>query len=129
MPRIGSYKVGATRALQKKAGPVRWLDFELVEPKGNLNHVSLYFYEDKLPPDPGIGFVNRTSGYVMVNLPLKDFEPMYHIVQTEKPAFVTWRTDPDPDVERIVSIDVSTLEEPLGEGIEDRTSKAHQIAR
>lgn len=116
MSSILSYKVGVTRAAAAKKGPVRWLNLNLAEPKGEIKQVSLFFYEQ----DPSnLGFVNHRTGCVMANLKLADFEPIYHLVQSEKPAFTFWRTDPEED--KLISIDVSTSEEPLGEGTPDRS--------
>jgi hypothetical protein len=109
---ITSYKVGVSRAA--RSGPVRTLTLQLAVPDGALTQVSLFFYEK---PPSGLGFVNRQTGFVSVNLPLADFDPMYHLLNIEKPVFVHWRTDPED--ERVVSIDVSTSEEPVGEGLVD----------
>jgi hypothetical protein len=109
---IISYKVGANRAV--RSGPVRSLTLKLAESEGGIGGVSLFFYE-KAPST--LGFVNRQTGFVSVNLPAVDFDPMYRILNTEKPVFVHWRTDPED--EKLTSIDVSTSEEPVGEGAVD----------
>src|SRR5689334_20063549 len=107
---ITSYKVGALRAT--KPGPVRSLTLQLAEVEGGVGQVSLFFYDK---PPASLGFVNRQTGFVIANLPLADFDPMYHILNIEKPVFVHWRTDPED--EKVLSIDVSTSEEPVGEGL------------
>lgn len=112
---IASYKVGVSRAHDSRAA--RWLTLALAKPSGPIKAVSLFFYEGT-PPDRG--FVNRETGMVVANLPLADFDATYHIVQTEKPVFVSWRTDPEGN--SVVGIDVSTSEEPLGEGFRDRSA-------
>src|SRR4051794_15174021 len=109
---ITSYKVGANRAA--RPGPVRCLTLKLAESEGGVSGVALFFHEK---PPSALGFVNRQTGFVSVNLPLVDFEPMYQILNTEKPVFVHWRTDPED--EKLASIDVSTSEEPVGEGAVD----------
>jgi hypothetical protein len=95
---------------------VRWLILKLAEPEGDLGQVSMFFYEGECP---GPGFANRDSGFVVANLPLADFEPTYRILNTEQPVFVTWRLDHSE--ERLLSIDVSTADEPPGEGPADRS--------
>ncbi len=109
---VRGYKVGVTRS--RDTGPVRWLTLELEKPERELKHVSLFFYE-KEPED--LGFVNKETGFVVANLPIADYQPMYHIVQTEKPVFVNWRIESGADA--LLSIDVSTSEEPVGEGFHD----------
>jgi hypothetical protein len=106
---VVSYKVGVNRAT--RPGPVRSLTLKLAETEGGISGVSLFFYE-KAPS--ALGFVNRQTGFVSVNLPLIDFEVMYQVLNTEKPVFVHWRTDPED--EKLASIDLSTSEEPVGEG-------------
>jgi hypothetical protein len=106
---VTSYKVGANRAT--RPGPVRCLTLQLAEVEGGIGGVSLFFHEKA--PGP-LGFVNRQTGFVSVNLPLVDFDVMYRVLNTEKPVFVHWRTDPED--EKLASIDISTSEEPVGEG-------------
>jgi hypothetical protein len=113
MAAIAKYKVGVLRAV--RGGPVRWLTLLLEgAATSNLREVSVFFYEG---PAPNFGFINRKSGIVVANLKLADFEDAYRIVQTEKPVFVHWTTDPDE--EKLMSFDLSTSEEPLGEGTPD----------
>src|SRR4051794_3937635 len=114
MPAVSSYKVGANRAV--RGGAIRWLTLQLAEASGGLKEVSLFFWDK---PPAKLGFVNRTSGFVCVNLPVGDFDPMYRIVNTESPIFVHWRTDPEE--ERLASFDLSTSEEPVGEGFPDKS--------
>ncbi len=111
---IISYKVGVSRAA--RPGPVRALTLQLAAGEGAISQVAIFFYEK---PPTGLGFVNRQTGFVNVNLPLVDFDPMYHVLNIEKPVFVHWRTDPED--ERLTSIDVSTSEEPVGEGPVDKS--------
>jgi|tagenome__1003787_1003787.scaffolds.fasta_scaffold20631756_2 hypothetical protein len=111
---IISYKVGVSRAA--RPGPVRSLTLQLADGEGAISQVAIFFYE-KQPS--ALGFVNRQTSFVNVNLPLVDFEPMYQVLNIEKPVFVHWRTDPED--ERLASIDVSTSEEPVGEGPVDKS--------
>jgi hypothetical protein len=112
MPAVTSYKVGTTRAV--RGGSVRWLTLHLAKAEDGVKEVSVFFHEGKTGD---LGFVNEKTGFVNVNLPLADFEPIYHIIQTEKPIFVHWRCDPEE--QRLAGFDVSTSEEPVGEGTHD----------
>jgi hypothetical protein len=114
MPSVSSYKVGTSRAV--RGGAVRWLTLQISNPTAGIKEVSAFFWE-KVPHK--LGFVNRTTGFVCVNLPLADFDPMYRILNTEQPIFVHWRTDPEDD--HLASFDVSTSEEPVGEGFPDKS--------
>jgi hypothetical protein len=109
MHTVVSYKVGVSRS--GKPGPVRTLTLQMAQAVEGLSQVALFFYEK---PPASLGFVNRSTGFVNVSLPLADFDPMYQVLNMEKPVFVHWRTDPED--ERLASIDVSTAEEPVGEG-------------
>ena len=114
MPAIYSYKVGISRAV--KGGPVRWMTVQFDEPAGALRQGSLFFYEKEAP---NLGHLNHKAGCVVINLPLVDFESTYQVLNTEKPVFLHWRTDPEDD--KLIGIDLSTSEEPLGEGTPDRS--------
>lgn len=112
MPAVVSYKVGITRS--HKVGPARWLNLKLEsssEGVDAVSSVSLFFYE-KQPPS--LGYLTRDSGILVANLPLSDFAPTYQILNTEKPVFAHYRLHGDEN--RLLSLDVSTAEEPLGEG-------------
>ena len=111
MPAIVSYKVGVTRS--HKVGPSRWLTLKLESPGdiGSVSMVSLFYYEKE---PPSLGYLTRENGTVVANLPLSDFAPTYQILNTEKPVFVHFRIHGDEN--RLLSLDVSTSEEPLGEG-------------
>jgi hypothetical protein len=114
MPAVTSYKVGVSRAV--KGGAVRWLTLQIASPTGGIKEVSAFFWEK---PPGKLGFVNRDTGFVCVNLPVSDFDPMYKVLNTESPIFAHWRTDPED--ERLASFDVSTSEEPVGEGFPDKS--------
>ncbi len=51
---------------------------------------------------------------MVANLPAADFEPTYQILNTEKPVYVHYRVHGDEN--RLLSLDISTSEEPIGEG-------------
>lgn len=112
MAAVTSYKVGTTRAA--RGGSVRWLTLQLASAEGGIKEVSIFFHEGKVND---LGFANDKTGFVNVNLPTADFDSIYHVVQTEKPIFVHWRCDPED--RKITGFDVSTSEEPVGEGFLD----------
>jgi hypothetical protein len=114
MPAILNYKVGIVRSA--KAGPCRWLTLAMETPTEGVASVSLFFHE-KVPTS--LGFLNTQTGFLTANLPASDFDGIYKVLNTEKPVFVHWRLDPDEH--GLVSIDVSTREEPLGEGFPDKS--------
>ena len=80
MPAVTSYKVGASRAV--RGGPVRWITLQLAAPEAGVKEVSLFFHEGKIGP---LGFVNEDTDFVNVNLPVADFDPIYRIINGEKP--------------------------------------------
>ncbi len=112
MPAIVSYKVGVTRS--HREGPVRWLTLKLDGDSDGPSLVSLFFFERQ---PPGLGYYNRPTNTVVINLPIADFEPTYHILNIEKPVYFFYRLQGSED--RLLSFDVSTSEEPVGEGPSD----------
>src|SRR5262245_39608718 len=68
---------------------VRALYLEAVasEP-GAFKHFAIYFIE-KDDPTLGQGYVNPDNGYVVPLLPARDFDALYHLMQTEKKLTVT----------------------------------------
>jgi hypothetical protein len=114
MPAILNYKVGIVRSA--KTGPCRWITLAMETPTDGVTSVSLFFHE-KMPAQ--LGFLNRHTGFLTANLSVADFDGIYRICNTEKPVFIHWRLDPDE--QRLVSVDVSTQEEPLGEGFPDKS--------
>jgi hypothetical protein len=114
MPAVVSYKVGVTRS--HKHGPARWLKLKLEAEAEGAHEVSLFFYE-KEPPN--LGFLNRERSLLVANLPAPDFAPIYQILNTEKPVFAHYRIHGDEN--RLLSLDVSTSEEPIGEGPVDHS--------
>jgi hypothetical protein len=114
MSEIISYKVGVTRS--HKPGPGRWLTLRLAEPVEGAQTAAMYFHDREVPP---LGYLNRESGSVVINLPAADFDPTYRILNTEKPVFLHLRVHGHEH--RLLSFDVSTSEEPVGEGPVDRS--------
>jgi hypothetical protein len=114
MSDIISYKVGVTRS--HKPGPTRWLTLKLGTPAEGARSAALYFHDKEVP---ALGYFNRETSSVVINLPSADFEPTYRILNTEKPVFLHLRVQGDEH--RLLSFDISTSEEPLGEGPTDRS--------
>jgi hypothetical protein len=114
MPAILNYKVGIMRSA--KAGPCRWITLAMETPTEGITSVSLFFHEK---PPGQLGFFNRETGFLSAHLSAVDFEGIYKVLHTEKPVFVHWRLDPEE--QHLASIDVSTSEEPLGEGAPDKS--------
>ena len=115
MPALVSYKVGVSRS--KRGGAARHLTLQLAAPEGKIHAVSLFFCEGK--PPTKLGHINEHTGMVNVYMPAEDFDPIYKVLNTEKPVYVHWRCDPEE--QQVVSIDISTDEEPLGEGTPDKS--------
>lgn len=78
---------------------------------------------------PGEGFVKTTpiiayrENEIGVDLPYRDFERMYHILQTEAPIYAHWEPDSHEDfwdapaTHRFFAL--ATMAEPVGEGPSD----------
>lgn len=49
--------------------------------------------------------------------PMSDFDNYYHVLQTEKPLFFEWTFDGTTG--RVISYQLRSTEEPLGEGFRD----------
>jgi hypothetical protein len=114
MSKIVSYKVGVTRS--HKRGATRWLTLRLDPAAEGPRTMTLFFHEEQVS---GLGFLNEETSTLVVNFPVADFRPIYEIVQTEEPVYAHYRLDPED--QRLLSLDVSTSEEPLGEGHADRS--------
>jgi hypothetical protein len=114
MPAIVSYKIGVTRS--HNPGPTRWLTLKLEHDNDGAHSVTMFFYEKDTP---AFGFLNPETRNLVVNLPALDFDPTSRILQTEKPVYAHYRVHGAEH--RLLSIDISTSEEPLGEGPVDRS--------
>lgn len=114
MPAIVSYKVGVIRS--HNHGPSRWLTLKLESAAEGAHSIALFYYDRDAP---ALGFLNRETRNLVVNLPYVDFEPTARILQTEKPVFAHFRVHASDH--RLLSIDISTAEEPLGEGLVDQS--------
>ncbi|MBX9583826.1 MAG: hypothetical protein K2X87_26290 [Gemmataceae bacterium] len=75
--------------------------------------VELRFVEGAVPsPNPK----EAVGGYAYY-LPLRDFDAVYHILQTEKPVYFGEDRVRSHSPDRMVRI--GTFDEPIGEGFED----------
>ena len=111
---IASYRVGITRRASDEISRYLFLDPTPGETEAAAIGVRIHF-----EPDPQeIGY--WAEDLLLVTLPESYFADMYHLVQTESPAFFNWRLDEGG--ERIARCSVGTLEEPTGEGFEDRSA-------
>jgi hypothetical protein len=76
--------------------------------------IFLRFLETFSMPSPGFDETERT---VCVSLPYRDFDRMYHVLQTEAPVWAKWdATEEHP------YFALSTATEPPGEGFMDEDS-------
>ncbi len=109
---IANYKIELRRTIGD-GSYVRAIKIEL-EPTDELYKTVLlvFFEEDCLK----LGTQCPADGSVIVTLPIKDFDSLYHIIQTEAPVFVDWLAD---DEHELKSFSLRTHEEPLGEGPAD----------
>ncbi len=109
---ITNYKI-ELRRMTGSGGYVRALKLELTPTEELYKSILLVFFEESLPK---LGVQCPAEGSVVVTLPLKDFDDMYHVLQTEAPVFVDWLADDEHDLK---SFSLRTHEEPLGEGPAD----------
>lgn len=109
---IANYKIESRRTMGN-GGYVRALRLELDSSKELYKTVLLVFFEENLTK---LGIQSPAEGSVVVTLPLRDFDDMYHILQTEAPVFADWLADDEHDLK---SFSLRTHEEPLGEGPAD----------
>lgn len=108
---IGAYRVGTLRRVDSDL-----THFLVLEPAPGYEGpaaAGAWLYFSPEPPDLGYA----TESMVVARLPESLFRDTYHIVQTEKPVYLTW--EQDEDGHRLVSCGVTTAEEPPGEGFHD----------
>jgi hypothetical protein len=110
---IAAYRVGVTSRASDEISRYLFLDPAPDDTAAGSRGVRIHFEPD--PPEIGYW----ADGLLLVTLPERFFADMYHIVQTESPAFFNWRLDERG--ERIARCSIGTLEEPTGEGFEDRS--------
>ena len=110
---IATYRVGVTRRASDEISRYLFLEPAAGQTGTGPRSVRIHF-----EPDPTeIGY--RAEDLLLVTLPESLFADMYHIVQTESPAFFNWRLDKSGD--RVARCGIGTVEEPTGEGLEDRS--------
>jgi hypothetical protein len=110
---IATYRVGVTRRASDEISRYLFLEPAAGRTGTETRGVRIHF-----EPNPDeIGY--WAEDLFLVTLPESFFADMYHIVQTESPAFFNWRLDESGD--RIMRCGIGTVEEPTGEGLEDRS--------
>jgi hypothetical protein len=111
---IANYRVVVCRHVNQ--GEVRNIELKADDSvTGIFKNFALYFYEKD--PDE-LGYVNPDNGYVVPRLPARDFDNVYHILQTEKKVYASWGAGDD---NKLVWFQVGTSTEPLGEGLTDQS--------
>lgn len=108
---IGAYRVGALR--RDDSDVTRYLVVEPVKGYAGPAAAGGWIYFSDAPPELGYA----TESMVVARLPADLFRDVYHIMQTERPVYLTWELDAEGN--RLVSCGVTTSEEPPGEGFED----------
>ncbi len=113
---VTAYRVSVGR--QTSVSYVRTLQLDLVRADDlPYRQIVVYFYE----PDPmAFGAQHPEEGAVIVRLPMRDFDAMYHVVQTERPVSAGWVADDD---NRLSWFYLGTHAEPPGEGSQDRSRR------
>ncbi len=110
---IETYRAGVTR---RASDPIsRYLFLEPAPGQTGPGSVGVRIHFEPEPDE--IGY--RSDEVLLVTLPESFFADMYHILQTESPAFFTWQLDESGD--RLLQCAVGTVEEPTGEGFEDQS--------
>jgi hypothetical protein len=89
-----------------------------------FNNISINF---KQSTPSTFGEEIKNAHVVNVNLPFRDFDPMYHLLQTEKPVIASWSaniTPPTNNSNPLTSFSLGTKinKEPVGEGPRDFSS-------
>jgi hypothetical protein len=111
--KISTYRVVVNRHVDE--GEVRHLHLEADSSEtGRFKHFALFFYEKD--PD-SLGYVNPDNGYVVPFLPVREFDGIYHVLQTEKECHANWHAGGD---NKLVWFQIGTSREPLGEGFTDQ---------
>lgn len=110
---IEAYRVGVSRRTADDFTRFLFLELDPGYQGPGSSGVRIFF-----EPDPAE--VGRSAAdFLVVTLSDGYFSDMYHLLQTEKPIFFSWGFEDDG--ERISWCDLSTTEEPIGEGFTDRS--------
>ena len=110
--KIDKYQVVVSAKRQDVGGHVRAM--VLTAPpseSGSIKDIRIYFLEQ--PPST---FGSLSGSTISVNPPLRDFDHMYHLLQTEKPVSAHWVADTNNN---LTWFELYTGDEPLGEGPRD----------
>jgi hypothetical protein len=83
--------------------------------KGPFTKIQIQFNETDVQGD--LGFENEGFSQVVVNTRLRDFDHMYHVLQTEKPVTASWQTL--TGTTKLARFALNVGDEPLGEGPQD----------
>lgn len=110
---IATYRVGVTRRASDEIS--RYLFLEPAPGQAAFANIGVRIHFEPAPEHIGYW----ANEILLVTLPESLFADMYHIVQTESPAFFHWRLDESGN--QITRCSIGTLEEPIGEGFEDRS--------
>lgn len=108
--RVGSYQLFVMSVVGQSYQPPATKAFYLkphVSYQGPFEVARVYFY-----PQPSAELSVRSSATaVSARIGHEHFAPMYHLLQTEEPVYMTWLED--------VYFRLSTAAEPTGEGYAD----------
>lgn len=109
---IRSYRVGV---LYREAGDFsRFLALQPAPDVTGPGSGGIWLYFSGTGPCSG----SERSQMIVAKLPEALFGDMYHVLQTESPAFFVWQTG---DGGAIASCGITTSQEPAGEGWPDRS--------
>lgn len=115
---IKSYFVGTNRQRAAANYHRRWLSLVPKTPTAQVQNIVIYFFVgETITNDSDVGYTTPTSSkFVVCYAPISDFEDMYRILQSEKPIHFNWHADA---ANKVQWFQISTNEEPLGEGPKD----------
>jgi hypothetical protein len=108
---IEAYRVGVSRRSTDDFTRFLFLEPDPAYRGPGESGVRIFF--EPQPSEVG----RSAAGFLVVTLVPEYFGDMYHILQTEKPVYFSWGFDDSG--EQIVWCDLSTTEEPIGEGVTD----------
>ena len=117
---IKSYYVGTNRQRNAANYHRRWISLVPKTPTATVQHIVIYFFvQETITNDTDIGYATPTSSkYIVGYANISDFADMYKILQSEKPVHFNWYADA---ANKVQWFQISTNEEPLGEGPRDFT--------
>lgn len=115
---VKSYFVGTNRQRASANYHRRWISLVPKTPTAQVQNIVIYFFvQETISNDSDVGYVTpATTKYVVAYAHISDFEDMYRILQSEKPVHFNWAADA---ANKLHWFQISTNEEPLGEGPKD----------